>query len=53
MPSRFEGFGLVLAEAMAAGVAAVAYNTSSLPELVQGGETGLLVDSGSTRALAD
>lgn len=53
LPSRFEGFGLVLTEAMAAGIAAVAYDTSNLPELVTSGEHGLLVPLGDTNALAD
>lgn len=53
MPSRFEGFGLVLAEAMAAGVPPVAFAASNIPELVQDGVTGLLAEPGETDALAD
>lgn len=53
MPSRFEGFGLVLAEAMAGGVAPVAYATSNIPELVQDGITGMLAEPGSPDSLAD
>lgn len=53
MPSRFEGFGLVLAEAMAAGVACVAYNTSNIPELLADGSTGLLVPAGNVESLAN
>jgi len=34
MPSRFEGFGLAAAEAMAAGVPLVASSAGSLPEVV-------------------
>ena len=41
-PSRLEGFGYAVAEAMACGVPVVASNTSSLPELVDDGETGRL-----------
>ncbi|MGQ0563199.1 MAG: glycosyltransferase family 4 protein [Gemmatimonadota bacterium] len=52
MPSRFEGFGLVLAEAMAAGVACVAYAASNVPELVQDGVTGLLAPAGDSETLA-
>lgn len=52
MPSRFEGFGLVLAEAMAAGRACVAYATSNIPELVEDGVTGVLARAGDTEALA-
>ena len=41
-PSRYEGFGLPLLEAMACGTAVIAANTSSLPEVV--GNCGLLVE---------
>ncbi len=41
-PSRYEGFGLPVLEAMACGAPALASNTSSLPEVV--GDAGLLVD---------
>lgn len=41
-PSLYEGFGLPLGQAMAAGVPAVTSNISSMPEVV--GDAGLLVD---------
>jgi glycosyltransferase involved in cell wall biosynthesis len=41
-PSRFEAFGLVLLEAMAAGLPVVALRTSAIPEVVDDGRTGLL-----------
>jgi len=41
-PSLYEGFGLPLAQAMAAGVPAITSNVSSLPEV--GGDAALLVD---------
>jgi len=41
-PSLYEGFGLVVLEAMACGCPTVTSNTSSLPEVV--GEAGVLVD---------
>ena len=44
LPSRWEGFGYVLAEAMASRKPIVAFNTSSNPELVADGETGLLTE---------
>lgn len=44
-PSLYEGFGLPLAQAMAAGVACVTSNVSSMPEVA--GEGALLVDPGS------
>src|SRR5207247_8842871 len=41
-PSLYEGFGLPLAQAMAAAVPAITSNVSSLPEV--GGDAALLVD---------
>lgn len=52
MPSRFEGFGMVAAEAMAAGVPLVAAASGSLPEVVDAPAGGRLVPAGDARALA-
>jgi len=49
-PSLYEGFGLPLAQAMAAGVAVIASNVSSMPEVV--GDGGILVDPHSPYELA-
>ncbi|MQY15738.1 Glycosyltransferase Gtf1 [Streptomyces sp. RB5] len=53
LPSQTEGFGLVLVEAFAAGVPAVAYDVPTGPaEIVRHGVDGLLVPAGDTEALA-
>ncbi len=49
-PSRYEGFGLPLLEAMASGVPVVASNAGALPEVA--GEAALLVEPGDPAALA-
>jgi glycosyltransferase involved in cell wall biosynthesis len=50
LPSRWEGFGYVLAEAMLAGKPIVAFNVSSNPELVENGVNGILVPWCETEA---
>lgn len=51
-PSRLEGFGLVAAEAMACGLPVIAARTSSLPEVVADGQTGLLCPVDDVAAFA-
>ena len=50
--SRWEGFGIVLLEAMLAGLPVVATRVSAVPEVVADGGAGLLVEAGDVRALA-
>lgn len=52
LPSRVEGFGYVLIEAMAAGIPCIASRTSSIPEIVRDGESGILHPVGDTGAIA-
>jgi len=51
-PSRWEGFGLVFLEAMAASLPIVATQVSAIPEIVRHGETGLLVPVDDVPALS-
>lgn len=52
LPSRFEELGTVLVEALHAGVPTVASRTGGIPEVVEHGVTGLLVEPGDADALA-
>ncbi|MHB0970491.1 MAG: glycosyltransferase [Thermoanaerobaculia bacterium] len=51
--NQMEGIPVALMEAMAAGVPVVATAISGIPELVEEGVTGTLVDPGNPRSLAD
>jgi len=52
-PALMEGFGIALVEAMAAGKAVVATRTGGVPEVVEQGETGLLVPPGDSDRLRE
>jgi glycosyltransferase involved in cell wall biosynthesis len=53
VPSRSEGLGRVVVEAMACGTPVVATRVGGIPELVVDGETGWLVPADDPSALAD
>jgi glycogen(starch) synthase len=52
LPSIYEELGTVLVEALHAGVPTVASRTGGIPEIVEDGVTGLLVEPGDPDALA-
>ena len=52
-PSLWEGFGIVLIEAMASGKPCVAANTSSIPEIVEDVVNGLLVPPEDSQSIAE
>ena len=51
LPTRAEAFGIVLVEAMAAGLPVVATNINAIPEIIVDEETGLLVPPDDDAAL--
>ena len=53
LPSLSEGIANVALEAMAAGVPVVSTRCGGMAEVIEDGQTGLLVDVGDTDAMAD
>ena len=53
LPSRDEGFGIVLLEAMRLGLPIIATNVGGIPEVVEDGVTGVVLKSGSAEEAAD
>ena len=53
LPSNYDAFGLVLAEAMAVGTPVIATRVGGIPYVVKDGETGFLVEPGDVDTLAE
>lgn len=53
LPSFWEGFGIVLIEAMAAGKPVITTNASNMPEIVSHGKDGFLAEPGSVPDLVE
>jgi len=52
-PSLFEGFGMVITEAMSQGTPVITTDRTAGPDIITHGENGWLVDAGSTDALVE
>lgn len=52
-PSLFEGFGLVITEAMAQGTPVITTDRTAGPDIIKDGENGWLIQAGSTERLKD
>lgn len=50
-PSLFEGFGLVITEAMSQGTPVITTDRTAGPDLIEHGHSGWLVEAGSTESL--
>jgi len=53
LPSAYESFGMVLAEAMAEGIPVIASNVGGIPYVVKDKETGFLFEPGNIKELSE
>jgi len=52
LPSRFEAYGIAVLEALAAGVPVIGRNDFAMPEMIDAGRTGALVDGDTNEQFA-
>ncbi len=52
-PTRSEGFGLVVTEAMACGLPVISSASSSMPEIISNGMTGFLCETNNVQSFID
>ena len=52
-PSLFEGFGMVITEAMSQGTPVIATNRTCAVDIINSGENGWVVEAGSVESLTD
>jgi glycosyltransferase involved in cell wall biosynthesis len=52
-PTHYDGLGIAVMEAAAAGLATLSTRVNAIPEMVEDGATGFLIPSGNVDALAD
>lgn len=53
LPSYFEGQSVAILEAMAASCAVVAARTGGIPQMIEGGVTGIFIEPGNTESLCE
>ncbi len=53
LPSYWEGYGMATAEAMARGLPVISTTAGAIPDMIEDGISGLLVDPGDWRALGE
>jgi glycosyltransferase involved in cell wall biosynthesis len=53
LPSKAEGFGMAIVEAMSHGVPTIAVNSWAMPEIIRHGENGFLIQPNAVTELTD